>query len=317
MKKIGGLALACLALWGQTAMAAWPSDKPIELVVGFAPGGGTDVMARVLARYAEKRLGNGARIVVINKPGSAGELAATYVQRAKPDGYTLGMINVPGYVFLPMYRKTSYQPENIRLLARIVDDPVMLLASKDGGKPMTLQAVIDAAKKAPESLSVGHAGEGTTGHLGILDLGRQAGIKLNSIPYKGAGDAKVALLGGHVDYVMITTGEALEVSQPGSKLAGVALWANKRTANQVPTAAEQGHALRMSSERGIGAPKGLPDDIARKLEDVIAQTLKDPAFLEAAKADAPVLAFLPGAEWERSLQDLRNRLKPLSGLIAK
>ncbi|MFT3814955.1 MAG: tripartite tricarboxylate transporter substrate binding protein [Acidovorax sp.] len=316
MRKFAGiLALASLTLWGQAAFAAWPGDKPIELVVGFAPGGGTDNMARLLARFVEKRLGNGAKIVVVNKPGSAGELAATYVQRAKPDGYTLGIVNVPGYVFLPMYRKTAYQPENIRLLARVVDDPAMLVANKEAGKPLTMKALVEAAKKAPDGFSVGHAGEGTTGHLGLLELGRQTGIKLNSIPFKGASEAKTALLGGHVDYVAITTGEALDVSQPGSKLTGVAVWSGKRAANQVPTAAEQGYDLRISSERGVAAPRALPDSVARSLEEAIAQALKDPAFVEAAKADAPVLAFLPGAEWEQHLQELRVRLKPLVGLM--
>lgn len=316
MKKIlGGMAVACLALCSQTAMAAWPNDKPIELVVGFGPGGGTDVMARVLGRFMEKRLGDSARIVVINKPGSGGELAAAHVQNARPDGYTLGMINVPGYTFLPMYRKTAYQPERIRLLARLVDDPAMLVANKDAGKPMTLSAFIQEARKAPDTLSIGHSGEGTTGHLGMLELGRLADIKFNSIPYKGMGEAKTALMGSHVDYVMMTTGEGLEVSQPGSRLVGVALWAGKRTSSQVPTAAEQGYELQISSERGIGAPRALPDDIAHRLETAIEQTLKDPAFLEAAKADAPVLAFLPGAEWERRLLALRERLKPLVDLI--
>ncbi len=209
-----------------SVQAAWPNDKPIELIVGFAPGGGTDVMARVLARHMEKRLGEGAKILVVNKPGSGGEVAAAYVQSAKPDGYTLGMINVPGYVFLPMYRKTAYQPENIRLIARLVDDPAMLVANKDSGKPLSLSEFVQAA-------------------------------------------------------------------------------------NNAPTAAEQGFDVQISSERGIGAPRALPDDIAQKLEDAIAQTLKDPAFLDAAKADAPVLALMPGAEWEKRLQGMRQNLQPL------
>ncbi|MCD0502925.1 tripartite tricarboxylate transporter substrate binding protein [Bordetella petrii] len=316
MKKTLLAAMAAgAALLPYSAQAAWPNDKPIELVVGFAPGGGTDVMARNLARFMEKRLGESARIVVVNKPGSGGEIAANYVQHAPPDGYTLGMINVPGYVFLPMYRKTSYQPENIRLIARIVDDPAMLVGNRGANTPTTMQDFIAAAKKAPGSLSVGHSGEGTTGHIGMLELGRQAGFEFTSIPYKGNGEAKAALLGKHLDYVMMTTGEALELGQPGSQLVGVALWAPKRAANNVPTLAEQGYDLRISSERGIGGPGGLPDDIARRVQDAVEQTMKDPGFLEAGKADAPVLAFLPGAQWEQELAKLRERLKPLIGLM--
>ena len=310
----------CTALFGlmavhQAAFAAWPNDKPIELVVGFAPGGGTDVMARNLARFAEKRLGESAKIMVINKPGSGGEVAAAYIQNSKPDGYTLGMINVPGYVFLPMYRKTSYQLDGIRLIARLVDDPAMLVVNKESGKPTTLATFVQAAKSGAAPFSIGHSGDGTTGHLGMLELGRMAGFKFNSIPYKGMSEAKSALLGGHVDYVMMTTGEGLEVNQPGSKLSGVALWANKRAANGAPTAVEQGYDVHISSERGIGAPRALPDDIARRLEEAILQTLKDPAFIESAKADAPVLAPMPGAEWEARLRQMQKQLLPLIDLI--
>ena len=313
--KVLGIALACLSLISQPVSAAWPDDKPIELVVGFAAGGGTDVMARVVARFVEKRLGDSARIVVVNKPGSGGELAASYLQHAKPDGYTLGMINVPGYLFLPMFKKTSYQPENIRLLARIVDDPAMLVANKASGKPLTLKAVLEEAKRSPKSLTVANAGEGTTGHLAMLQLEKLADVKFTSIPFKGVGEAKIALLGGHVDYLILTTGEAVEVAQPDGKLAGIALWADKRTSNNVPTAAEQGYPLQMSSERGVGAPLALPDAIAAKLEAAFQATLADPAFLQVATADAPVIAFMSGAKWDAHLQGYRERLKPLLGLM--
>ena len=307
---------AGLVLLAQPAIAAWPDDKAIELVVGFGPGGGTDVMARVMARFMEKRLGNQARIVVINKPGSGGEIAASYIQHAKPDGYTIGFVNVPGYVFLPMYRKTAYDPDQIRLIARVVDDPAILVANRAAGKPQTLGGLVDAAKAAPGTISIGHSGEGTTGHLGMLDLERVAGIELISIPFKGSADAKVSLIGGHVDYVLATTGEVTELSHSGSKISGVAVWAGQRVAgSDVPLTGEQGLDLRISSERGIGGPHGLSDDIARRLEQTISETLKDPAFLEAAKADAPVVAFLPGADWERELKALRERLQPLVPLM--
>lgn len=313
---LASLGLATLAAFmSPAALAAWPDDKPIELVVGFAPGGGTDVMARNLARSLEKHLGGSARIVVVNKPGSGGEIAANYVQNARPDGYTLGMINVPGYVFLPMHRQTSYQPEKIRLIARIVDDPAMLVTNSENGKPATLAGFIDAARKTPGGPSVGHSGDGTTGHLGMLELSRAADFPFVSVPFKGMGDARAALIGGHLDYLVLTTGEALDLGQPGSRMAGVGLWAGKRAANNVPTMAEQGHDLRISSERGMGAPRALPDDIAQRLEKAIEVSMKDPAFLESAKADAPVLAFLPGAQWEQELVALRERLKPLLGMM--
>ncbi|QHI97615.1 tripartite tricarboxylate transporter substrate binding protein [Xylophilus rhododendri] len=316
MKKTLALpALLCALASGafsSTAQAAWPDDKPIELVVGFAPGGGTDVMARLLARYTEKRLGEKARIIVINKPGAGGELAAAFTENAKADGYTLGMINVPGYVFMPLYKKTAYQPEHIRLIARLVDDPLVLIAKRGSSVPPTLTAIVDTLKKKPASLSFGHSGDGTTGHIALMQLEEQQSVKATSVPFKGASEARLALLGGHIDYALITTGEVPDLDDPKSPVQALAQLSDKRGKNDVPTGVEQGFPVRMASERGIGAPGALPDDIAAKLEAAIGQTLRDPEFLAAAKNDAPVLAFLPGAQWTKSLEANRVALKPLA-----
>ena len=96
-----------LAFASAPVFAVWPDDRPIEMIVGFVPGGATDAMARTLARFVEKRLGANAKIIVVNKPGSGGEMAVAQLASAKPDGYTIGMINAPGFMFLPMYRKAA------------------------------------------------------------------------------------------------------------------------------------------------------------------------------------------------------------------
>jgi len=305
------IAASLSLLAAASASAAWPDDHPIELVVGFAPGGGTGIMARNLAPVLEKHLGGSARIVVVSKPGAGGGLAAAYVQNAKPDGYTLTFINAPGYVFLPMYQQTSYQPEKIRLIARIVDDPTMLVTNPDKGLPATLAGFMAATRKTPGGFDIGHAGEGTTGHLGMAELAAAADFPFVSIPFKGASEARLALLGGHVDYAMISTGEAMTLLQDGSKMVGVAQWSGRRIIKNIPTASEAGYDVRMSSERGIGAPLGLPDEIAERLEKAIEASLKDPEFLTRSPADAPVLAFLPGAQWQKELTALRERLRPL------
>src|SRR4051794_14543864 len=96
--KVAAAAALAPGIWGQS-FAAWPEDKPIEVVVGFAPGGGTDLMARKLLPFVQKRLGPKAQFVVVNKPGAGGEIANAYVKNAKPDGYTLAVVNVPGFLF--------------------------------------------------------------------------------------------------------------------------------------------------------------------------------------------------------------------------
>lgn len=164
------------------ALAAWPDDQSIELVVGFAPGGGTDLMARAMAPYLEKKLGGRARVVVVNKPGASGEISTTYLMRAKPDGYTVGFINVPGFVFTPMYKKAAYQVEDLRIIARVVDDPSVLMARKDV-KNGTIQAIVETLKKDPGSLSFATSGRGTSGHLSLLKIQQATGVKGTDIAY--------------------------------------------------------------------------------------------------------------------------------------
>lgn len=289
-----------LALTASVAQAAWPDDRPIELVVGFAPGGGTDVMARLVAQHMEKRLGDKTRIIVINKPGAGGEIAVRYVAAAKPDGYTLGMINAPGFVYLPVSKGAKYKPEDIRLIARLVDDPLLFIKRRGSKAPEDLPALVTKLKQSPESLSFGHSGDGTTGHLALMDMERSQNVRGTSVPFKGGGDIRLGILGDHIDYGLITVSEVPELVDPKGPFEAIAIASDKRH-NAIPTAAESGVALRYSSERGMGGPATLPDAIRDKLEQALQDTLKDPAFLAASGRDAAVLAFQPGEEWRASL----------------
>ena len=114
------LALGALTLASAPALAAWP-EKPIELVVGFAPGGGTDVTARTLAVFLGKQLGTS--VLVLNKAGASGEIGLAYVAKAAPDGYVLGMTNMPGLVTLPIERRTQFKSSDFAYIANLVRDP--------------------------------------------------------------------------------------------------------------------------------------------------------------------------------------------------
>ncbi|CAB3657675.1 hypothetical protein LMG26685_03081 [Achromobacter mucicolens] len=294
------LVAGALALAASVAHAAWPDDRPIELVVGFAPGGGTDVMARLVAQHMEKRLGDKARIIVINKPGAGGEIAVRYVAAAKPDGYTLGMINAPGFVYLPVSKGAKYKPEDIRLIARLVDDPLLFIKRRGSKAPDDLPALVAKLKQSPESLSFGHSGDGTTGHLALMDMERSQNVRGTSVPFKGGGDIRLGILGDHIDYGLITVSEVPELVDPKGPFEAIAIASDKRH-NTIPTATEFGVTLRYSSERGMGGPATLPDAIRDQLEQALQDTLKDPAFLAASGRDAAVLAFQPGEEWRASL----------------
>src|SRR4051812_43826669 len=180
------------------SFATWPEDKPIEVVIGFAAGGGTDVMARKLLPFVEKRVGGKAKFVVVNKPGAGGEIAFAAIARAAPDAYSMGVVNVPGYNFLPMTRKTQYTMDEIRLVARVVDDPSVMVVLADS-KFTNLSDVLAALRSKPESVTFGHNGAGTNGHLAIRMLAAAAKVAPNEISYRGTAAQRTDLLGGHLE----------------------------------------------------------------------------------------------------------------------
>lgn len=275
-------------------------------------------MARLIARFAEKKL-PGARVVVVNKPGAGGTIAFSEIARAKPDGYTIGMINVPGFNFLPLYTPTQYQPEDLHIIARVVADPIVIYAQRDTKLPRTLQDIVAQLKKEPESLFFGHSGDGTVGHVGLMQMEQRAGFKASPIPFKGGADARSALVGGHLSYALLTTGEVPDAADPTSPFMAIAQLAEKRTERfaDVPTAVESGIDVSIASERGFAGPKGMPPEIAQRFETVIREILEDPEFLAAATNDAPVLSFKPGAEWAAQLKEDTEALKPLAAKMAR
>jgi tripartite-type tricarboxylate transporter receptor subunit TctC len=314
--SLGATIVAALV---QPALAAWPDDKPIEIVVGFAAGGGTDLMARKLAPFIQKRLGGKAQFIVSNKPGAAGEIATAQLARSQPDGYTIGIVNVPGFLFLPMTKKTQYAPEDMRLVARVVDDPTVMVVRADS-KLASLPAAVDALRAKPSSVSFGHNGTGTNGDLALQLLTDATKAQPNEIPFKGTSAQKTDLLGGHLDVAIVSAGEVPELhGGKAGQLKVLAQFGEKRSAAlpNVPTAKEQGIAVVMSSERGFAVPRGVPEAIAQKLEAAIAEAVRDPEFAASAPGDAPVLAYLPGAQWQESLNQNRKALRALADKMPK
>lgn len=301
------VAIGMMAAQG-AAHAEWPNDRPIEVLVGFAAGGTTDVMARTIAPYIQKHLGGKAQLVVVNRPGASGELAVSQMQRARPDGYTTAIVNLPGYFFLPMYRKTSYDPADIQLIARVVSDPTVLVARKDKG-PHELKTMLKQLSDKPGSLSAGHNGIGTNGHLAMLSLQDAADAKLNAVPFKGTAEQKVNLGGGHIDLAFVSASEVQNAANEAVPLHMLAQFARERLPSlpQVPTTFESGLEVEMTAERGFAMPKGVRADIVQRLQKSIQDAMADPEYLNAAKVDAPFLSFLAGEEWETRIADERKR----------
>ncbi len=310
--------LALVAAFGVaacgSAFAAWPEDKPIEVIIGFAPGGGTDVMARKLMPFVEKRLDGKAKFVVLNRPGAGGEIAFASIARAAPDAYTMGAVNVPGYNFLPMTRKTQYSMDEIRLVARVVDDPGVMVVRAES-KFANLGDLLAELRTKPGSVTFGHNGAGTNGHLAIRTLATAAKVQPNEISYRGTGAQRTDLLGGHLEVGMVSLSELPELHGTNKgALRAIAILSKTRSPSlpDVPTAEEAGAAVVSTAERGFAVPKGVPDDIVKKLEAAIADSLRDPEYIKSSPGDAPVLAFMAGAEWQKRLDEMSLALRPLA-----
>lgn len=294
-------AAASIALAGLTvtapAWAAWP-ERPIEIVVGFAAGGGTDVTARTLAQHLGRLLGTS--VVVNNKPGGSGALGLAYVARAKADGYTLAMTNFPGLLTLPIERQAGFTTADFAYLGNLVRDPSAVSVAMDSPYK-TIADVVAAAKKAPGTVSYGSTGAGTDDHLQMAMLEEIAGVKLLHVPFQGAGPLKNAMLGGHVAVGGLNLGEVMP--QAGKQLRPLAQASATPSslAPDVATFRAQGIDLVLASERGVVAPMGLPAEVEQKLAAALKQIAASPEFQAQMKQQYTEMDYLAGPEWKKRL----------------
>jgi len=289
------LALGALALAGP-ALAAWP-EKPVELVVGFAAGGGTDITARTLAVHLAKQLGT--PVVVTNKVGASGELGLAYVAKAAPDGYVIGMTNMPGLVTLPIERKTQFKGNDFAYIANLVRDP-SAFSVLGNSKYKALADLVADAKAHPGELSYGSTGVGTDDHLAMVLFERLTGTRLNHVPYNGAGPLRTAVLGGHVVIGGMNLGEVMPFKEK-VRILGQASPGRSQLAPDVPSFNEQGVNLVFNSERGIVAPAAIPAAVQRRLADALRTIAADPEFQKQMQAQFTEMDYVEGPAWKTRL----------------
>ncbi|MCA0326694.1 MAG: tripartite tricarboxylate transporter substrate binding protein [Proteobacteria bacterium] len=290
------LVLGALALAAAPAWAAWP-ERPIELVVGFSAGGGTDNTARTLAVHLAKHLGTS--VVVSNKAGASGELGLAYVAKAAPDGYVLGMTNMPGLVTLPIERKTQFKGSDFTYIANLVRDP-SAFSVLTHSKYKNLADLIADAKAHPGEISYGSTGVGTDDHLAMVLFERLTGARLNHVPYNGAGPLRTAVLGGHVTVGGMNLGEVMPFRDKVRMLAQASP-ARSRLAPDVPSFTEQGVKLVFNSERGVVAPAGIPAEVQQRLTEALRTIAADPEFQKQMQTQFTEMDYLEGAAWKARL----------------
>ncbi len=318
-KKICAQGLAtffAFAALNSPAHAAEYPERPITMIVAYAPGGGTDLVARLIAPYIEKYLGHGARIVVSNKLGAGGAIGFAELAKAPADGYTIGFLNTPNLVSIPIERETSFTWQSYDLLGNLIDDPGAFTVNSSN--PIrTLKELAEYAKANPGKVTVGTTGVGSDDHLSMLIFAKTSGLKMTHVPYKGSGEVRGALASDQLVVGAINVGEALQYIKGGSAIRILGQMSKERTtlAPNIPTFIEQGYNMESASLRGLAAPRGLPEDVRAKLVKAVSQAAADPAYIkQAGEMFAPVRYLPPEAyrkELENSEKDLRQLWKDI------
>ena len=302
------LAAPTLLLARPARAADWP-DRPLAMIVAFAPGGGTDLAARTIARFLERELGQ--PVVVNNRPGAGGEIGFGELARARPDGLAIGFINTPHIVTLPIERRTRFRLEDFTLIANIVDDPGAFYVLTDSPY-RSLADLIAAARARPEAISYGSTGIGSDDHLAVLAFERQADIRLLHVPYAGSAQVKQALIGKTIDIASMNVAEGVLESRQGL-LRLLAQMGPTRTgvAPETPTFREAGFDVVEGSMRGLAAPAGLPPAVLQRLSEAVGRVVQDPDFQMSAMQQALPLRFLGPEAYLAELTALREKYQAL------
>ena len=289
-------AALCAAV--QVGSAQTFPERPIQLIVGFPPGGGVDIVARQLAETLSDSLGQ--RVVVENRAGAAGNIAMEYVARAKPDGYTLLMGNLGMLTANPvLYPKLSFDAsKDFAPVARVVVTP--LLAAVPFSLPaQNVQQLIAMAKAKPNEMSFGSGGNGNINHLAGELLKLQTGTQIKHVPYKGSAQALTDLMGGHIQLVI----DGFNVVQPSvasGKARAIAITSDTRSPAmpQVPTMKEAGLGdLVVYGWQGVLAPASTPSAIIEKLTQEVAKALANPALKARLSGQGTEPSYLNPAQF--------------------
>jgi tripartite-type tricarboxylate transporter receptor subunit TctC len=265
-----------------SAQTAYPT-RPIEITVGYAPGAGTDLGARMIAELSKKHLG--VDIVCVNKPGGAGRIALTLISKAKPDGYSLGATTDGAVIASPHLEPVTYKPlEDFTFIHQYgtLDFGVTVVPDSPF---KTFKEVVEFARANPEKLTMGVVGVGTTDHIALQALSLFENLKIKFVPFNGAAQTMTALLGGHVMTASTaSSGYAPHVKAKTARLLAVMGEERMDPYPDVPTLKELGYpSLVFQSWYIISGPKNMEKSVAKKLEEAFGKAMMTPEFIKLAK----------------------------------
>jgi tripartite-type tricarboxylate transporter receptor subunit TctC len=291
--------------------AAYP-DKPITMIVCFKAGGSTDVAARTLGIYLEKYLGQ--TIVVQNLPGASGQVGWTKLAMAKPDGYTIGFINLPGMNLVYSSRKdVAYHP--VKSFAPIgcnIIDPNTILVRIDDDRFKTIQDLVEGARKNPGKIIAGLDGPLSDDRLALVKMEKALGVNYAKVFYHGGAPAQAALLGKHADFTVTNTFDVVKYKDKERCL--VQFWKDRYSMNpNTPTFKEAfGKEIVGSSTRGVAAPAKVSADRLKVLRQAFEKAANDPEFKERAAKIGLTLAWMDAQEFGKYMKEVQGDVDSLA-----
>ena len=316
-----GVVLAALAvfLWGaqpHAAEAAYP-EKPINMIVAFTAGGSSDIQARIMQKYWNKYAPQ--PWVFVYKPGAGGLIGFTEIANAKPDGYTIGGLNVPHVILQPLAQNALFTPESFNYICQVVNDPQCVAVRKDS-KFKSAKEIFEYAKANPGKLKLGLQGPLSGHHLMYLDfLKKYPDSKVTHVFYKGATDQNAALLGGEVDAIF---GNVNDVMRSIDEMNVLNVAAEKRNAflPNVPTLKEDGIDMVSYIRRGYVAPKRVKPAQMEVLRAIFKKICEDPEYLADMKKGGQPAEYVDGPQFEAYIKtqyDTARQALDEAGLLKK
>ncbi len=311
-KIIVTIACALFMAWGifSGPASAFP-DKPITITVSYKAGGSTDVAARTMGPFLERYLGQ--PIVVMDLPGAGGQVGWTKLARSKPDGYTIGFINMPAVNMVAAAREgVLYHPVKsfIPIGCNIID-PNTVMVRIDDDRFKTIQDLIEYARKNPGKVVCGADGPLSDDQLAMVKIEKATGVKFSYVAYHGAAPAHAAMLGKHTDFTITNTQDI--IIYKGKERCLVQLWKERYHMNpNTPTFKEVfGKEIIGSSTRGIATPAGVPEDRLEILREAFKKAAHEPEYLERAKKVGLTLAWMDHKEFGQFMKDLNADVESL------
>jgi tripartite-type tricarboxylate transporter receptor subunit TctC len=317
-RKLGALLLGLSAIFAvATASAQDYPTKPVKLIVGFAPGGTIDVVARIIGERLSSKLGK--PFIVENRTGANGMIAATALAQSEPDGYTIFVSNSSTITLNPaLFKDIKYNPaRDFAPVTTAVSVPLILTIEPSNPKTSDIKSLSDLialAKQKPENVLYGSAGNGNITHLAFELLSQKAGIKMLHVPYRGAAAAQTAVL-AHEVMVVFDTMAAVQQVQAG-KFRALAVSSTERlpALPDVPTIAELGYpGFDVNFWVGFFVPKATPAAIVELLNKEIVNAAKDPAVRARLEPQGTVLTMSPAAFSAKIEKETRE----LADVVAK